>query len=333
MKAIAYSRYGSPVVLQLKEVDVPTPGPKEVLVEVHATSLNASDHEFLTGSPAYVRAWGWSKPKHPILGSDIAGRVVEVGSDVGRFQPGDAVFGDILYRWGGFAEYACAPEEALTMKPQGLTYEEAAALPQAGLVALQGLRHGAGVQPGQQVLINGGGGGTGTFAIQIARASGAEVTAVDSTSKLELMQALGADEVVDYQREDFTKRRSRYDLILDFVASHPLRAYRAALAPGGKYLMVGGSVPHLLRTVLLGPMLSLAGSRKVGMLFAKPNERVEELLGMIDAGQVRPVIGERYALDEVPEALRRLGAGHSHGKSIIVIRGEKSNQRKGGPAT
>src|SRR5215210_869114 len=242
MKAIVYTRYGPPEVLQLKEVAKPTPKDDEVLIKVQAVSVNRSDWEGLRGKPLYARLGGLLKPRQQRLGSDIAGRVEMVGRNVRRIQPGDEVFGDILPRVGGFAEYVCARESALPLKPASMTFEEVAAIPQAAVIALQGIRDKGQVQPGQKVLINGAGGGAGTFAVQLAKLHGAEVTGVDNTSKLDFMRSLGADHVVDYSREDFTKNGKQYDLILDVVAYRSALAYKRALRPNGTYFCVGGSV-------------------------------------------------------------------------------------------
>src|SRR5215212_8791228 len=225
MKAIVYTKYGPPEVLQLKEVTKPTPKDDEVLIKVHAASVNRSDWEGLRGKPLYARIGGLLKPRHQILGSDIAGRVEMAGRNIRRFQPGDEVFGDILPRMGGFAEYVCARESALARKPASMTFEEVATIPQAAVIALQGIRDKGQVQPGQKVLINGAGGGAGTFAVQLAKIYGAEVTGVDNTGKLDFVRSLGADHVVDYSREDFTKNGKQYDLILDIVAHRSVFAY------------------------------------------------------------------------------------------------------------
>ncbi len=301
------------------EVEIPTPKPNEVLVKVRATSVNASDWEFLTGSPAYTRAWGLFKPRFTILGSDIAGQVEAVGAQVSRFKQGDEVFGDVMGSWGGFAEYVCAPAKLLMFKPASLSFEEAAALPQSAAIAVQGVRDVGKVQPGQRVLINGGGGGSGTFAVQIAKHFGARVTGVDNATKAEIMRAIGADAVIDYAREDFTRSGEQYDLILDLVASHSIRDYRRALSPRGQYLMVGGSVPHLLQILILGPLLSMTRSRKMGLLAVKPNQGLDFAISLIEAGHIKPVINARYSLDQAAEALRHLGEGHARGKVVITI--------------
>lgn len=319
MKAIVYSQYGLPDVLQLKEVDKPTPKDHEVLVKIHATSINASDWEFLTGRPLYTRMWGLHKPNYPILGSDIAGRVEEVGPGVSHFKVGDAVFGDILGRWGGFAEYACAPEDLLTLKPAAITFEKAASIPQSALVALQGLRDKRTIESGERVLINGAGGGAGTFAIQLAKLFGAEVTGVDNTEKQEFMHSVGADHVIDYTQENFTKNGVQYDLILDFVASHSIFDYRLALSANGTYVMVGGSLPHIFQTLLVGGLLSKFDSREMSLLAAKPNKDMAFIIELVESGKITPVIDSHFSLSEVPNALRRLGEGHSKGKIVIAI--------------
>ena len=319
MKAIVYTKYGPPDVLQLKEVDKPAPKDNEVLIKVHAASVNASDCEFLRGTPLYTRIWGLLKPKNQILGSDIAGRVEAVGGKVKQFQQGDAVFGDILEWWGGFAEYVCAPEGALMIKPASMTFEAAAAVPQGALVALQGLRDKGEIQPGQKVLINGAGGGAGTFAVQIARLFGAEVTGVDSTNKLDMLRSIGADKVIDYTQEDFTQNGQRYDRILDLVASHSIFDYKRALTPQGVYVMVGGSLAHIFQTLILGSLISMSGTKKMGVLGAKPNKDLDFMIELMESGKIVPVIDKRYPLSEVPEALRYLGEGHAKGKVVITL--------------
>jgi NADPH:quinone reductase-like Zn-dependent oxidoreductase len=319
MKAVVYTEYGGPEVLRLEEVERPTPKQKEVLVRVAAVSINKSDWEFLTATPAYVRAWGLRRPTFPILGSDIAGTVEATGPGATRFKEGDPVFGDLLYRWGGFAEYARAPEESLSLKPPTISFEIAAALPEAGLVALQGLRVGGEIQAGERVAINGAGGGAGSFAVQIAKFAGAEVTGIDSTEKLEFLRTLGADYVVDYTREDFTKNVERYDRILDLYASHSLTDYRRSLRPGGRYVMVGGTVPQVLRTALLGPVRSIIGTKKTGMLAYTPNESMSELVTLVERGNVNPVIERHYQLEEVGEALRHVGEGRAKGKIVVRV--------------
>jgi NADPH:quinone reductase-like Zn-dependent oxidoreductase len=255
MKAVVYTRYGSPDVLRFTDVQKPAPKDNEVLVKVRAVSLNRSDWETLRGRPLYARIMGPLRPRHHILGSDIAGRVEATGRATTRFQPGDDVFADILSHMGGFAEYVCVPETALAPMPAGMTYEEAAALPQAGAIAQQGILDKGQVQPGQKVLINGAGGGSGMFAVQLAKLRGAEVTGVDIPEKLEFIRSLGADHVIDYTRTDFTRNGRRYELILDLAAHRSALAYRGSLMPVGRYLYVGGSVATLMQVLLLGPLL------------------------------------------------------------------------------
>src|SRR5713101_5035094 len=239
VKAVVYTAYGPPDVLQIKEVAKPTPADDEVLINVQAVSVNRSDWEGLRGRPFYACIGGLLRPRHHILGSDIAGRVEMAGRNIRRFQPGDEVFGDVLGHMGGFAEYVCARERALALKPASMTFEEVAAIPQAAVIALQGIRDKGQVQPGQRVLINGAGGGAGTFAVQLAKLYGAEVTGVDNAGKLDLIRSLGADQVIDYAREDFTKNGKQYDVILDLIAQHSVFAYQRALKPNGRYFAVG----------------------------------------------------------------------------------------------
>jgi NADPH:quinone reductase-like Zn-dependent oxidoreductase len=323
MKAIVRTEYGPPDVLHLKEVEKPTPKDDEVLIRVHAASVNAADWHLLTADVFLVRLMGRGliRPKDKILGADIAGRVEAVGSNVKLFKPGDEVFGDIFQcGGGGFAEYACAREDALALKPAGLTFEEAAAVPLAAVTALQGLRDKGKIQPGQKVLVNGASGGVGTFAVQIAKSLGAEVTAVCSTRNLDMVRSIGADQVIDYTQEDFTKNGRHYDLILAANGYHPILDYRRALSPKGIYVMSGGSWAQMFQAMLLGPWISMIGSKKMGALSAKANPKdlafVKEL---IEAGKVKPVIDRRYPLSEVPEALRYLGEGHARGKVVITM--------------
>ena len=324
MKAIVYHKYGSPDVLELQEVDKPDVKDDEVLVRIHAASVNDWDWGLLRGKPFTNRlVFGLLKPRRKILGVDIAGRVEAVGENVKQFQSGDEVFGDISRcGWGGFAEYVCARENALALKPASMTFDEAAAVPQAAVLALQGLRYKGQIQPGQKVLINGAGGGAGTFAVQIAKSFGAEVTGVDSTSKLDMMRSIGADHVIDYTREDFTQNRQRYDRIVDMAAHHSTFDYKRALSPGGIYGVVGGSTPRILQTICLGPWISLIGSKKMGLVLHKPNEGLAFMKELFEAGKVVPVIDRRYPLNEVPEAFRYFGEGQAKGKVVITVEGE-----------
>lgn len=323
MKAIVYHKYGSPDVLKLGEVEKPTPNDDEVLIKVRAAALNAADWRLLRGEPFLVRlmAGGLRKPKNTILGADVAGRVEAVGSNVTKFRPGDEVFGDISGSgWGGFAEYVCAPETTLAPKPANLSFEEAAAVPMAAVTALQGLRDEGQIQPGQKVLINGASGGVGTFAVQIAKSFGADVTAVCSTTKMDMARSLGADHVIDYTQEDFTQNGRRYDLILAVNGYHPLSAYKRTLSPTGIYVMAGGSMAQIFQALLLGPWISMTGSKKMRALTAKPNAKdLAFLKELLEADKVVPVIDRRYPLSEVPEAIRYLEEGHARGKVIITV--------------
>ncbi len=321
MKAIVYSKYGSPDVLELKEVEKPTPKDNEVLVKVHAASLNAPDLDYLRGR-FFARFQGLFKPKFKILGSDIAGRVELIGKNVTQIQPGDEIYvNSFECGFGAFAEYVCVPENLVMLKPASMTFEEASTLPSSAIIALQGLRDKRQVQPGQKVLINGAGGGTGTFAVQIAKYFGAEVTAVDSTKKLDMLRSIGADHVIDYTQEDFTKSGQRYDLILDVAAHHSIFDYKRALNPKGILAVVGGSKGPLFQAVFLGPLISIFGSKKMGILAWKPNKKedIAFLLELLEAGKITPVIDRHYPLSEVAEALRYLEEGHAQGKLVINI--------------
>ncbi|MES2731924.1 MAG: NAD(P)-dependent alcohol dehydrogenase [Bacteroidota bacterium] len=324
MKAIVYHTYGSPDVLQLEEIEKPLPKDDEVLIKVYAASVNSWDWDLVRGKPyVYRLLFGLLKPKYKIIGSDIAGRVEAVGRNIQQFRPGDEVFGDISGSgFGAFAEYVCAPENALALKPACMTFEQAAAIPQAAVLALQGLGH---IQPGQKVLINGAGGGVGTFAIQMAKSFGAEVTGVDSTEKLDLMRLLGADHVIDYTKEDFIARQvankgQGYDLILDMVSYRSLFDYKLALSPQGIYVMIGGTIPVILQAAFLGSFISMTGTKKMGLLMHKPNTKDLNLItALFEAGKVLPIIDRCYTLSEVAEAVRYLGEGHTKGKVVIVL--------------
>ena len=320
MKAIVYTKYGPPETLQLEEVAKPTPKDDEVLIKVRAVSVNRSDWEGLRGKPLYARIGGLLKPRHQRLGSDIAGRVEMAGRNIRRFQPGDEVFGDILPRLGGFAEYVCARESALAPKPASMTFEEAAAIPQAAVIALQGIRNKGHVQPGQKVLIIGAGGGAGTYAVQLAKMYGAEVTGVDNIGKLDFMRSLGADHVIDYTREDFTKNGKQYDLILDIVAHRPVFAYKRALESDGSYFLAGGSVATMLQILLLGPWIRRTTGEKIRILVIRPNtEDLDFVKVLIEAGKLTPVIDKTYPLSDVPEAIGYVGEGHARGKVVISM--------------
>jgi NADPH:quinone reductase-like Zn-dependent oxidoreductase len=316
MKAVVYERYGGPDVLRVEDVPTPTPAAGQVLVKIAATSINLSDWEGLRGSPFYARLGGLRAPRRPTLGSDIAGLVDVVGSGVTRFQPGDQVYGDNLQLMGGFAEYAVAPESTLALKPAALTFAEASTIPQAGVIALQGT---AGAAMGMRVLINGGGGGSGSFAIQLAKRLGAHVTGVDNADKLEFMRSLGADQVIDYHRDDFTHGHGPFDLILDLVAHRSVFAYRRALAPGGRYRCVGGSVRALLRVLTIGAAAGLVTGRRLGVLVVKPGPaHFQPLTDLCVAGRVGIHIDRSCTLDEVPEGLAHVGEGRALGKVVVT---------------
>jgi NADPH:quinone reductase-like Zn-dependent oxidoreductase len=321
MKAIVYHEYGSPDVLKLEEVEKPTPADNQLLIKVYAVSVNRSDWEGVVGKPLYVRIGGLFKPRSGILGSDIAGTVEAVGKDVKQFKPGDDVFGLMLDYGGGFAEYACKSEKALALKPAGMTFEQASAIPQAAFIALQGIREKGQVRPGQKVLINGAGGGTGAFAIQLAKLAGAEVTGVDNTEKLDFMRSLGADHVIDYTKEDFTKNGQQYDLILDVIASRSIFAYKRALKPNGNYFMAGGSVATMFQSLLLGPLIRRITSKNIKLLVVQTDSKdLVYITELIESGKVKLVIDKRYPLSETAEALRYLGEGHAKGKIVITMR-------------
>jgi NADPH:quinone reductase-like Zn-dependent oxidoreductase len=322
MKAIVYTQYGSPDVLQFKEVEKPTPKDNEVLIKVYAASLNAADWHYMRGAPWLFRlACGLQKPKNVFFGGDVAGRVEAVGKNITQFRPGDEVFGDLSeYGRGTLAEYVCASETTLALKPTNISFEDAAAVPLAAITALGGLRNKVQIQPGQKVLINGASGGVGTFAVQIAKFFGAEVTAVCSTRNLDMVRSIGADNVIDYTQEDFTQNGQQYDFILAANGYHPLSAYKRVLSPGGVYVMTGGDMAQMCQAMLLGPLVSMTGSKQMGNSMAKPNKDdlvfVKELL---EASKVKPVIDRCYPLSETAEAMWYLEEGHAQGKVVITV--------------
>jgi len=321
MKAIVYHNYGSPDVLKFEEVEKPTPKDDEVLVKVHATSANAADWHHLRADPFLVRLMaGILKPKNKILGFDVAGQVEAVGVNAKQFQTGDDVFGDIFaYGGGAFAEYVSVPENVLVLKPANLTFEEAAAVPVAAVCALQGLRDRGQIHPGQKVLINGASGGIGTFAVQLARYFGAEVTGVCSTRNLDMVRSIGADQVIDYTQEDFTQNGQRYDLIIDNVGNPSVykRFYKRSLTPNGICVIIAGS---FFLQLFLGPWMSMTGSNKiVTFMTVTKKEDLAFMKELLEAGKVVPVIDRRYPLSEVPEAIRYLEEGHARGKVVITV--------------
>jgi len=323
MKAIVRSVYGNPDVLELREVAKPTPQDGEVLVRVRASSVNMADVDYLLGRPKIGRlVTGLRRPKHRGLGLDVAGQVEAVGENVTLFRSGDEVFGDMTeHGHGAFAEFVCASQDAFALKPAALTYEEAAAVPQAAVMALQGLRGKRPIRPGHTVLINGAGGNVGPFAVQIAKSFGAEVTGVDSTMKLDMLRSIGADHVIDYTKEDYTKLEQRYDWILDVAAYRTIFESRRALRPEGVYVMIPASMGGVFQSMVLGPLISMVDSHKMGMLMWKPFKKqdVEVLKELLDAGTVTPVIDRSYPLRQVPEALRYQEEGRARGKIVITI--------------
>lgn len=322
MKAIISNKYGSPDILEFKEVKNPIPDENQVLIKIYAASLNYGNLVLLKGEPFLARfAFGLFKPKYIIPGGDISGKVESVGKNVKHFKPGDEVFGDLSgCGWGGFAEYATVPENSLVMKPSNISYEEAAAVPMAATTALQSLRDKGKIKSGQKVLINGASGGVGTFAVQIAKSFGAEVTAVCSTRNLDIIKSIGADNVIDYTKENFTKNNELYDIILAVNGYQPISAYKGSLNQNGKYVMVGGSGAQLTQAMILGPLLSMTGSKKLGSFLQRPNQTdLIFIRDLIEAGQLKPVIDRYYKMSEVPNAFRYFEEGHTQGKIVITM--------------
>jgi NADPH:quinone reductase-like Zn-dependent oxidoreductase len=320
MKAIVRTLYGSLDALQFAEVATPTPADNEVLIKLRAASVNPLDLFLMKGAPWNRVIPGLRTPKHEIIGCDIAGRVEAVGRNVRQFLPGDEVFGVTGFEGNGFAEYVCAMEEKVGPKPANLSFEEAAAVPIAASTALQGLRDKGRIQPGHRVLIEGASGGVGTFAVQIAKSFGAEVTAVCSTRNVDTARSIGADHVIDYSQVDFARSGQRYDLILAANAHHSVFDYRRALSPGGIYVAAGGGVVRILEALLLGPWLSLIGRRKIGFFLANINQRdLAFLKDLLESGKIVPVIDRRYPLSDAAGALRYLAEGHAQGKIVLTV--------------
>jgi NADPH:quinone reductase-like Zn-dependent oxidoreductase len=322
MHAVVQSEYGGPEVLEYTEVEKPTPGDDEALVRVVAASVGAGDWHLMRGTPFLIRLiyGGYRRPKFPTPGVDIAGRIEAVGSAVTAFQPGDEVIADLSeHGFGGFAEYVRVPATALVSKPAAVTFEAAAASPTSAVAALQALRDIGGLRAGEHVLVNGASGGVGTFAVQIAKHLGAEVTGVCSTAKMELVRSIGADHVIDYTETDVTTAGTQYDLVLDTAGSHPMRAYRHALTPTGRYVMVGGPTGRFLTALILGPVLSTTGTQRFGGFDLNVDtDDVAFVAGLVESGDVTPVIDRRYELREVPEAIRYLEDGRATGKVVIT---------------
>jgi len=326
MKAVTYEKYGKPDVLRIDEVDVPAPKDDEVLVEIRAASLNAYDWHFLTADIFLIRLMGGGvfKPKYRRLGADISGRVKKVGKNVTRFKEGDRVFG--IAR-GGFAEFACAPENSLSLKPKNLDYSSAAAVPMAAVTALQALRDAGKIQAGNTVLINGASGGVGTFSIQIAKMFGAEVTAVCSTDKVPIAKKLGADFVIDYVKENFSAGKKKYDLIIAANGNRTMKDYRRALNPGGTCVIVGGTLFQLVQAMLGSAFASKKAGQKIKLITAKARAEDLDYLGDILAtGRISPVIDRIYPFDECADALRYFGLGHTHGKVVLLIKNDKDTK-------
>lgn len=322
MKAMVYRSYGTPEVLALTEVERPRVGDRDVLIRTHAASVTAGDWRLLRGDPFLVRLmFGLRRPRHPVLGADVAGRVKAVGREVSDLRPGDAVFGDLSNDgFGAFAEYVRASRDAVVAKPANVSWEQAAAVPVSAVTALQGLRDHGQLQPGQSVLINGASGGVGSFAVQIAKALGAEVTGVASGRKLDLVRALGADHVVDYRQHDVTRSGQRFDLILDTAAYRSLGDHRRALRPGGAYVMVGGPVRRMFEVMLLGPWLGKRWGIRIRAMLAKPNAHDLRYVGeLLARGQIVPAIDRRFALSELGDALGYLGSGRARGKVVVTF--------------
>ncbi len=322
MKAIVRDRYGSVDVLRLEEIDRPEPGDDQVLVAVRSSSLNTADLDYLHGRPVLARlGTGLSRPRNRVPGLDLAGVVEAVGSGVTSFRPGDEVWADMFDRGhGAFSEFVCASEGAFRSKPDGMTFEQAATMPHSAVLASEALRSGRPIRPGEAVLIVGAGGCVGPFAIQIAKSFGAEVTGVDHGGKLELMEAAGADHVIDFTREDVLRSGRRYDLILDIAAQRSVLGYRRSLTPTGRYVLIAATLGGFSTAFALGGLVSLGGSKRMGVFMWKPNERshLDFLAGLFDRGELVPIIDRRVGLDEVPDALRYLEEGQSRGKIVIT---------------
>jgi NADPH:quinone reductase-like Zn-dependent oxidoreductase len=323
MRAIVRDRYGSPDVLSLEEIEKPVPGDDQVLLKVHAASVNIADLDGLSGIPRVARlGTGLSRPKSRFLGLDVAGTVESIGTNVTRLRPGDEVWADLFaYPAGAFSEYVSAPEQAFHLKPVGLSFEEAATVPHSAVLALQALRSKGPIKPGTQVLINGGGGCVGPFAIQIAKSFGAEVTGVDHTDKLNLMRSVGADHVFDYTGVDVTKTGQRYDLILNIAVDRSVLAFRRALNPGGRYVLIAANLGGFFSTAILGGLVSLGGSKRMGVFMWRPNhlEDMEFLKKLLETGKIKPLIDRRFELAEVPDALRYQEQGRARGKLVITF--------------
>jgi NADPH:quinone reductase-like Zn-dependent oxidoreductase len=319
LKAIVYTQYGGPEVLQWRDIEKPSPQDDEVLVKVYAVSLNDWDLGLLQGDFVNRLLNGPRRPKRQVLGSDIAGRIEAVGKKVTLFKVGDEVYGDLSGRWGGFAEYCCARQTALALKPPAMSFVQAAAIPQAAMLAVQGLIDVGHLQPGQKLLINGAGGGVGTFAVQIAKPFGVAVTGVDSGDKLDLLRSLGFDHVIDYTKEDFTRSGEQYDLILDVKTNRSLFGYALALRPNGAYVTVGGSMGRLLQALVLKPWFSGVRKKHFRIVSLKPNKDLGYMNDLFESGKVKPVIEGPFSFTDFPEAFRLFGRGAHKGKVVLTM--------------
>ena len=320
MKAMVYEKYGTPDVLELKEVEKPFPGDNEVLVKVHAASINDWDLGLLHGDFINRMLNGLTKPKRKILGSDIAGEVESVGKNVKHFKPCDEVYGDLSGQWGGFAEFVCAPEKSLSLKPATMSFEEAAAIPQAAMLAVQGLIDKGNIKQGQRLLINGAGGGVGTFGIQIAKLHGIEVTGVDKGNKLEMLRSIGFDHVIDYTKEDFTKNGKVYDLILDAKTNRSMFKYSRSLSRHGVYVTVGGDIGRLLQALLLAPLINLIYKKHIRIVALKANKDLMYMNELFEKGKVKVVADRPYRLDQLPEAFRHFARADHKGKIVVTLK-------------
>lgn len=321
MKAITYYRYGSTDHLKPEEVPAPIPSSNEVLIKVFAASVNSWDWDLIRGTPFVIRLNALTRPKYKIVGCDVAGRVESIGKNVTRFKPGDEVFGDLsACHWGGFAEYVTADEKAIALKSSSMTFEQAAATPQAGVLALQGLRDVGRIKAGDKVLLNGAGGGVGTFALQYAKSLGAEVTCVDSERKLTMLKALGADHVIDFAKDNFVDRNIQYDIILDVVAQYSMTAYNRVLKPGGRLVVVGGSMKRVFQIMFFGKLYSWLAGKSFRLLVHRPNATdLQVMAGLFDRGSVKPVIDRIFTLVDTPKAIQYLGDGLCKGKVVVKV--------------
>jgi NADPH:quinone reductase-like Zn-dependent oxidoreductase len=319
LKAVIYTRYGGPEMLQLTAIEKPSPNDDEVLIKVHAVSLNDWDWGLLHGDFINRILNGISKPKRKILGSDIAGSIEAVGKNIKQFKPGDEVFGDLSGRWGGFAEYVCAPSKALSLKPASMSFEEAAAIPQAAMLAVQALIDKGNIQSGKKILINGAGGGVGTFAVQIAKQFDVEVTGVDTEQKFEMMRAAGFDHLIDYTKEDFTKRGKRYDLILDVKTNRSVFDCARALNTNGVYVTVGGSLPRLLQFLLFAPFISMLKKKHLRIVALKVNKDLDYVKALYAAGKFKCIIDGPYRLEDIQAAFTRFGKAAHKGKIVFTV--------------